>query len=279
MGSRLDVVCAGTMFLIGIAASATYGIGCSLRGKSDGFERLARPTALPRAASAIALSALAPLTRAAMALGVSANAVTGLSLLAGAGAGVLLAYGHFGVAALLFATASLGDALDGLVARATRTESAGGALFDASVDRYEEFLAFGGLAIFFRSNGWLLALTLLALVGSFMVSYGSAKAEVLHVLVPPGLMRRAERATYLSIGAALSPLAGALSDWLAGPSWAGQVPVVLAIAFIGVSANVSAVRRLRAIASAAGKIGMAPRVATREPASQRRAVNASADAE
>jgi CDP-diacylglycerol--glycerol-3-phosphate 3-phosphatidyltransferase len=219
--------------------------------------------------------------RATMALKVSANTVTAISLVAGAGAGVLLAYGHFGVAAMLFATASLGDALDGLVARATCTESVAGALFDASVDRYEEFFAFGGLAIFFRSNGILLALTLLALVGSFMVSYGSAKAEGLRVAVPPGLMRRAERATYLSIGAALSPIAGALAQWLGGPLWTGEVPVILTVAFIGVSANVSAVRRLRGIAAAAAaKVVATPKLATaREPASRRPAVNASADAE
>jgi CDP-diacylglycerol--glycerol-3-phosphate 3-phosphatidyltransferase len=280
MDSRLDVFCACAMFLIGLAVSTTYGIGCSLNGKSDGIESSARPTALPRTASAIALWALSPLVRATMALGISANAVTSLSLLAGAGAGILLACGHFGIAAMLFATASLGDALDGLVARAACTESAAGALFDASVDRYEEFLAFGGLAIFFRSNRALLTLTLLALVGSFMVSYGSAKAEALRVAVPPGFMRRAERATYLSIGTALSPLTGAVMERFAGPSWVAEVPVILAIAFIGVSANVSAVRRLRSIAKAAtAKVAAAPKVAAREPASRRPTVNASADAE
>jgi CDP-diacylglycerol--glycerol-3-phosphate 3-phosphatidyltransferase len=284
MDSRMDVLCAGAMFVIGLATSATYGIGRSLRGRHGSLEEArqqTRPTALPRAASAIALWALSPLVRATIALGVAANTVTALSLVAGAGAGLLLAWGHFGMAALLFATASLGDALDGLVARATGTESVAGALFDASVDRYEEFFAFSGLAIFFRSNGVLLALTLLALVGSFMVSYGSAKAEGLSVRVPPGLMRRAERATYLSLGAALSPIVGALATWLGGPSWAGEVPVVLAVTFIGVWANASAVRRLRDIATAAAaRVATAPKIATaREPASRRPAVNASADAE
>ncbi len=77
--------------------------------------------------------------------------------------------------------ASLGDAVDGLIARATQTVSPGGALFDASVDRYEEFFILGGIAYFFRSSGLLLATTLLAFLGSFMVSYGSAKAEALGV--------------------------------------------------------------------------------------------------
>jgi len=283
MDSSLDVLCACTIFLIAVAASATYGVSSSLRQRGDGPGGVTRTTALPRAASAIALWALSPLLRVAIALGMSANTMTALSLLAGAGAGILLASGHFGMAALFFVAASLGDALDGLVARATRTESSAGALFDASVDRYEEFFAFGGLAIFFRASVVLLALVLLALAGSFMVSYGSAKAEALRVAVPAGLMRRAERATYLGIGIALVPMVGALSRRLGGPGWAGEVPVILAITVIGVSANLSAVRRLREIAAAAApKVAAGPKVETaRQRATRTPAVNVdiSADAE
>jgi CDP-diacylglycerol--glycerol-3-phosphate 3-phosphatidyltransferase len=183
-------------------------------------------------------------------LGISANAVTALSLVGAGVAGIFLACGHFGVAALLFAATSLGDALDGLVARVTRTESAAGALFDASADRYEEFFALGALAIYFRTSGLLLTLVLLALAGSFMVSYGSAKAEALHVEVPAGAIRRAERATCLSIGTTLVPIVEALSGRLHGPTWLGEVPVLLAIGTIAIAANVSAVRRLREVAIA-----------------------------
>jgi CDP-diacylglycerol--glycerol-3-phosphate 3-phosphatidyltransferase len=270
MDSSLDVLSACAILLILVALSMTYGIASTPSASTripstDGFRDNQRKTALPLAASAIALWALSPIARAAIVLGVSANMITAVSLLAGAGAGIFLACGHFGVAALFFATASLGDALDGLVARATGTESPKGALFDASVDRYEEFFAFGGLAVFFRSSGVLLALTLLALMGSFMVSYGSAKAEALRVVVPGGIMRRAERATCLSLGTALAPLMGALSRRLQGPSWAGEVPVVLAVAIIAVSANVSAVRRLRAIAAAAVPPTSNPKIAESAP--------------
>ena len=202
------------------------------------------------AATAVALWGLSPVTRAAIAMGVSARAVKTGSLLAGAAAGLLLACGHFGMAALLFVAASLGDALDGLVARATHTESAAGALFDASADRYEEFFAFGGLAIYFRSSGVLLALMLLALVGSFMVSYGSAKAESLRVAVPAGAMRRAERAVCLGGGTTMVPIVAAISLRFHGPDWLGELPVVAAAALIAVVANVSAVRRLRVVATA-----------------------------
>jgi CDP-diacylglycerol---glycerol-3-phosphate 3-phosphatidyltransferase len=266
MDNSLDILCSCTVLLLVAAAAASFSLSKTLRrAATDPFLADGRAMgSLPRVVTAAALWALGPVTRAMIALGISANAVTAISLVAGGAAGILLAFGHFGVAALLFAAASLGDALDGLVARATRTESAAGALFDASVDRYEEFFAFGGLAIYFRASGVLLGLMLLALVGSFMVSYGSAKAEALHVAVPRGSMRRAERATCLSIGTTLVPIASALSGRLHGPTWWGEVPVLLAIGVIAVSSNVSAVRRLRTVATA---VSPPPRAVARERAS------------
>jgi CDP-diacylglycerol--glycerol-3-phosphate 3-phosphatidyltransferase len=272
MDDSLDILCSCAVLLFVAAASATFGIkkklgrlGSGVGGlpPADPVEDETRAAGLPRAVTSAALSLLAPVAAAMIALGVSANAITAISLVAGGAAGVFLACGHFGIAALLFAGASIGDALDGLVARATRTESAAGALFDASVDRYEEFFAFGGLAIYFRSSGVLLALMLLALVGSFMVSYGSAKAEALRVAVPAGSMRRAERATCLSLGTTLVPIVGSLSAKFHGPGWLGEVPVLLAIGVIAIVANLSAVRRLRDVA--ASVTPPPPRVRDRTP--------------
>jgi CDP-diacylglycerol---glycerol-3-phosphate 3-phosphatidyltransferase len=209
-----------------------------------------RATALPAHFCRVGLWALAPLVRAILKLGVAPNTITALSLVAGVAAGVSLVWGHFGFAGLLFVVASCGDALDGLVARASRRESPGGALFDASVDRYEEFFAFGGLAMFFRSSGPLLTLTLVALAGSFMVSYGSAQAEARHLAVPPGLMRRPERAVCLGLGIVLGPIASAFASGHDGAlSWARELPVIVALAVIGVVANVCAVRRIRTLAA------------------------------
>ena len=145
-----------------------------------------------------------PLVDVLVATRVSANAVTGCSLLVGAASGLALVYGNFGWATLGLLIACVGDALDGPVARRTETASTAGALFDASADRYQEFFAMGGLALFFRASEPVLALVLFALVGSFMVSYGSAKAEAAGVPVPPSVMRRPERAAVLWLGVALT---------------------------------------------------------------------------
>ena len=82
----------------------------------------------------------------------------------------------------------------------TGVSSDAGEVLDAAVDRYVEFFFLGGLMIYYRDIAALLILTLFALVGSFMVSYSSAKAEALHVPAPKGSMRRPERAVYLTAG-------------------------------------------------------------------------------
>ncbi len=182
--------------------------------------------------------------------GISANAVTLARLALAAGGGVLLACGAFWWAAAAMMCASLGDAIDGPVARCTGTASPGGALLDAAVDRYEEFFFLGGLAIHFRENNVALGCALTAIAGSFMVSYGSAKAEAAGVPVPPGVMRRPERAICLCLGVSLSAIATELARGSA-PIWIGHAPIFVSLAVIAVIANVSAVARLRHVARAA----------------------------
>jgi CDP-diacylglycerol--glycerol-3-phosphate 3-phosphatidyltransferase len=246
--SPVDLACSCAVFLLAAMVAAAFAFAALGHGHRAALDALHRSIALPRVASTMAHWALDPIVRHLVALDVSANAITGCSLAAGIAAGFSLAIGHFGVAGALLVVASLGDALDGLVARSGHSESPAGALFDASVDRYEEFFSLGGLAIYFRESGPMLALVLTALMGSFMVSYGSAKAEALRVPVPAGAMRRAERATCLCLGTTLVPLAAATSRAAAGPAWVGHAPLVLALVLIAGAANVSAVRRIRAIA-------------------------------
>jgi CDP-diacylglycerol--glycerol-3-phosphate 3-phosphatidyltransferase len=181
-------------------------------------------------------------------LGVRANAVTGVSLALAAIGGVLLAVGHLGAAWAAMVAASCGDAVDGFVARRARSTSVGGALLDASADRYQEVFFFGGLMVLFHDSIAALVLALFALAGSFMVSYGSAKAEALAVAVPPGVMRRAERAVCLCAGVGLAALFAWAARARALPPWAARATLVATLAVIAVAANVSAIMRLRRIA-------------------------------
>jgi CDP-diacylglycerol--glycerol-3-phosphate 3-phosphatidyltransferase len=214
---------------------------------------------LPRVISDAALWCLDHIACRVIALGVSANAVTVVGLVLAAGAGLLLSLGHFALATATMILASLGDALDGLVARRSGSASVGGALLDASVDRYGEFFLLAGLAVFFRDSAPALLLVLFALLGSFMVSYGSAKAEALSVPVPPGAMRRAERAVCLSVGIAVAATLAWAAHRASLPEWAPRVPLLVALAVIAIVANVSAIRRLRLLARPKPEPAPAPR--------------------
>ncbi|HEX8796936.1 MAG TPA: CDP-alcohol phosphatidyltransferase family protein [Polyangiaceae bacterium] len=176
-------------------------------------------------------AALGPVATWLIRCGVTADTVTLVSLALALGAAVLLGTGHFGPAAAAMIVSSLGDALDGLMARRSGSASVPGALLDASADRYGELFFLGGIAVWFHDSVAILALTLAAIAGSFMVSYGSAKAEAIGVPVPPGVMRRAERAACLCTGVLLA-------------SMLGDGAIVVAVALVAVVGNVSAIRRL-----------------------------------
>ena len=182
------------------------------------------------------------------ALRITPNMVTLGSLIPAAGAGVAIGCGWFGLGATLAVRAAFGDIIDGLLARKMGLSSDAGELVDAAVDRYGEMFFFGGLVYYYRDHDQVLFIVLAAIVGSFMVSYTTAKAEAMGVPAPRGAMRRGERGAYLMTGAAFTPLASAL--FARSPSLAlREVPILLALSIVAVVANISVVQRLLAIAT------------------------------
>jgi hypothetical protein len=110
-----------------------------------------------------------PLTRLALRLGWSPNAITLLSFAIGVAAAAAFALGDrwaLVIGALLLQLSLVVDCVDGEVARATRRFSALGAWLDASTDRVKEFLAYAGLAVGAVAWGvdiWWLAVVLVVL--------------------------------------------------------------------------------------------------------------------
>jgi CDP-diacylglycerol--glycerol-3-phosphate 3-phosphatidyltransferase len=254
----IDLHAAAAFLALLLCTALGYAVRLAVAGPAH-FDRVDAAGASPllgKRAMEMGYWGLQPLAHACIRAGLSADGITRLSLGLAAAAGVALAQGHLGVGGALAAVSALGDALDGLVARATGTATRRGGLFDAAVDRYGEFFILGGLALHHHDDQSRLGVALFALLGSFMVSYGSAKAEALGVPAPRGAMRRAERAAYLCGGALLSPFAGLLADRAQLPPWVAEAPVLAALALVGVVANVSAVRRLDAMGRALG--GRAP---------------------
>jgi CDP-diacylglycerol---glycerol-3-phosphate 3-phosphatidyltransferase len=196
--------------------------------------------------------ALEPVARALVACRVGPHALSWASLAGGVVAGVAMASSRFGIAAVSGTVSGLLDTLDGMVARHTGVASAVGEVLDASMDRCVDFAVLAGIAIAYRESLGLLALSLFALFGSFMVSYSTAKAEALSVSLPPGCMRRPARVFWLLAGATASAL---LVPWGGShPSWRlSSAPLLIALGLVAVLSNLSAARRLWVTARLAGR--------------------------
>jgi len=224
-------------------ALTLYGLRLAARGAfhSDRVSKIGGTALVGRGIMDATYWAIEPVVRGLAALGVTPNGLTWSALVLGLGAGVALALGWFGLATLLATMSTIGDILDGQVARLTNSGSDRGELLDAAVDRYTEFAFLAGLVIVLRTSWWQMALALGATLASFMVSYTSAKAEALQVSPPRGLMRRHERSTYLIAGIGLTPLVGPA---LVAHDLPYVTPCLVALGVVCVIGNVAAVLRL-----------------------------------
>lgn len=237
---------AAAIALGGVLASALVALPAPGDARDgEGHERLAREAGLPllgKVPMEAVYAAIFPVGRVLARIGVSANAVSIASLAIAAAAGTLFGMGHFGAGAVVAVVATLADALDGIVARETRTTGRFGQVLDTTIDRYVDALLFGGIAVFVRAEVWLLVLTIAALVGGFMVSYASSVLRELKADDTGAPMRRVHRVAYLLSGAALVPFAQAALP--RAPLGVRLGPLVLALGAIALIGNVSAVLRL-----------------------------------
>jgi CDP-diacylglycerol---glycerol-3-phosphate 3-phosphatidyltransferase len=202
---------------------------------------------LSRGIMEVAYRLFNPLVSVLCKLHVTPNMVTAFSLVPAVVSAILIAQGHFGIGALLATGSGFCDMVDGMLARRYNSMSDVGELFDAAVDRYVEYLLLAGLAVYFRGNPTITIVCLGAILGSFMVSYTTAKAEALGVAPPKGAMRRAERSVYITCGCGIAPVWQLVvpgSPSFAAFSLGRELPVELAMLVVAVVANVSAVRRM-----------------------------------
>ena len=141
-------------------------------------------------------------------LGVTADALTVFGLLRSVATAVLIASGHLVWAVVGVIVAGVSDLLDGAIARGSGQASPRGAFFDSVTDRASDALLFGGVA-------WYLAGRVAvprrssrsrSRRCSMIISYERARAEALGIDARGGLMERAERFVFLSIGLAFDIL-------------------------------------------------------------------------
>jgi len=165
----------------------------------------------------LAYAALTPLVALLARLGVGPNALTTIGCAFSVGAGIAFFEGAFRLGAALLLVSGICDMLDGQVARSQSKVSRFGAFLDSTLDRFAEAFVLIGIAGFYLVNlvdlvhdparvmsevsrgleprTWaVLSLTaMMALVGSFMVSYTRARAEGLGLDGKVGWFERPER--------------------------------------------------------------------------------------
>lgn len=171
-------------------------------------------------------AALEPLVATLARLGVRPDLVTLLGLLVSLAAALAFFEGYFRLGAALLALSGLCDLVDGELARRVGRRSRFGAFLDSTLDRLSDSLVLAGIAGYHVAHlvGLVLdpsvavsevvrgleprtwaAVTLtaiLAVIGSFMVSYTRARAEGLGIECQVGWFERPERMVVLIVAGA-----------------------------------------------------------------------------
>lgn len=192
------------------------------------------------------LSAVGPVGDLFARAGVHPNVLSFTGLVFSAGAGLLYSQGRFFWAAWVVLLAGICDTLDGHIARHSKKNSPFGAFFDSTVDRYSDMFLFVGLAYYYaggyspsstqtgaQASPLTVVVIVLAIAGSFMVSYTRARAEGLGVQCKAGMMQRPERITLLIIGSLLGSIPAV-----------GGVLMKMTLLVLALSVNLTAVYRM-----------------------------------
>ena len=167
-------------------------------------------------------SALSPVVRVAIALHLTPNTITVIGLFITVVASVLVANGFLLIGAAVLTAGSLFDAVDGALARAQGGGTAFGSFLDSTLDRASEAILYAGIAAWFlavlEDPSLAVIAVIVALTGSFLVSYSRARAEGIGLSASVGLAPRTERLVLVIVGIALAGL--------------GFTPVLIGIIFL-----------------------------------------------
>jgi CDP-diacylglycerol---glycerol-3-phosphate 3-phosphatidyltransferase len=188
----------------------------------QGTHDLARGDSLvPAWLKELGRAVLGPIVQLALRLHLSPNVITMLGFLIVLAAAAVIALGYLLVGAAILVGGSALDAVDGALARARGGGTAFGSFLDSTLDRAGEAGVYLGIAAYYLANSpnptWPVLAAILALAGSFMVSYSRARAEGIGLTAAIGLAPRTERVVLIVAGLALAGLG--LSPALSGVLW------------------------------------------------------------
>ena len=157
-------------------------------------------------------------------------------VITGVGAAAV-ALNHLFIGGLVLWFAGLFDIFDGALARASGRVYRYGAFFDSTVDRYSEGAVYLGLLVYFLGRHHTLepVLILVALAGSFLVSYVRARAQSLGFTCDVGILARPERVVVI--------VAGLLLERIQVPGW-HFTSLTLALWILAIGTNFTAIQRV-----------------------------------
>lgn len=146
--------------------------------------------------------ALTPIAAGLLRLGASANQVSVGGFALNVVSAGLVAADHLVAAGVLYLIAGTLDLLDGMLARLAGTPTRFGAFLDSTIDRASEGVVFAAIGYRFAVDGAAIdaGVVVLALLGSFLVSYTRARAEGLGAECKVGIATRAERVVLVTVG-------------------------------------------------------------------------------
>jgi CDP-diacylglycerol--glycerol-3-phosphate 3-phosphatidyltransferase len=147
-----------------------------------------------------------------VALGIHPNVLTLIGVLVNVAAACALGVNRFVEAGVIMIIANIFDFIDGKVAHITNKQSAFGAFWDSTLDRFSDIALFLGLIYLYsrlhRTD--YVMVSALAMMFTIMTSYARARAESLIQKCKVGFMERPERIVLFMIGAFTNRMAGAL---------------------------------------------------------------------
>jgi len=157
-------------------------------------------------------------------------------VITGVGA-LLVAMGQLLIGGVVLAFAGMFDIFDGALARAAGKVYRYGAFLDSTVDRYSEGVVYLGILIYFldQHDGLRPIIVLIALAGSFLVSYVRARAQSLGFTCDVGILARPERVVIIVAGLLLESLGLKIGGW---------TPLTVALLVLAVGTNFTAVQRV-----------------------------------
>jgi len=147
-----------------------------------------------------------------VALQIHPNTLTLVGVIVNVGAAWALAYGRFYLAFGIMLVANIFDFIDGKVAHQLKLQSAFGAFWDSTLDRFSDLALLTGLIFLYSKlgRGDYVMIAALALIFSIMTSYTRARAESLVQKCKVGFMERPERIVLFMIGAVTNRMAAVL---------------------------------------------------------------------